>query len=361
MAKPSLATLEQFVSGFESQPFWIGIDVHKRSYSFALRRVDERCLTWVGPANPKAVVEQIQRLGIAVAAVAYESGPTGFSLAREMQAADLPVIVAAPSRIPRSITAGAKCDRLDCLKLADYAAKGMLKSIAIPTPQEEARRALMRRRHSLVDAIRRCKQRIKSQLLFLGLPEPEALTHWSNGAADALLALPMDPATRLTFESHLRELTFQQTELRTVDGQLHQTVMTSEQRQQVCYLQTVPGVGPTVATTFALELFRPKRFQRAEEVASYLGLAPMVRHSGGKTPSGRLLPVGQTRLRSLLIEAAWIWKAKDPFAAELYNRLLGRCGLAQKAIAAVARKLAVILWRLAVEQRPYRLETQPNT
>lgn len=360
MAKTNLASLEQFVSSFESHPFWIGIDVHKRSYSLALRRADERCLAWVGPADPKAVVEQIQRLGITVAAIAYESGPTGFSLARELQAAGLPVIVAAPSRIPRSVTAGAKCDRLDCLKLADYAAKGMLKAIAIPTPQEEAHRALMRRRHSLVDAIRRCKQRIKSQLLFLGIPEPKALAHWSHDAADALLSLSMDPAARLTLESHLRELTFQQTELRKVVGQLHQTVMTSEQRQQVGYLQTVPGVGPTVATTFALEIFRPKRFQRAEEVASYLGLAPMVRHSGGKTPSGRLLPVGQTRLRSLLIEAAWIWKAKDPFAAELYNRLLGRCGLAQKAIAAVARKLAIILWRLVVEQRPYRLETLAN-
>lgn len=358
MAKPSLASLEQFVCGFEGQPFWIGIDVHKQSYSFALRRSDQRCLTWVGPANPKAVVEQIQRLGIAVAAIAYEAGPTGFPLARELQAAGLPVIVAAPSRIPRSVTTGAKCDRLDCLKLADYAAKGMIKAIAIPTPQEEARRALMRRRHSLVDAIRRCRQRIKSQLLFLGLPEPAELAHWSHGAADALLALAMEPSARLVLESHLRELAFQQIELRTVEGQLHQTVMTSEQRQQISCLQTVPGVGPTVATTFALELFRPKRFQRAEEVASYLGLAPMVRHSGGKTPSGRLVPAGQTRLRSLLVEAAWIWKSKDPFAAELYNRLLSRSGLAQKAITAVARRLAIILWRLAVEQRPYRFSTQ---
>ena len=354
MAKSSVPSLRQFVSGFESHPFFLGIDVHKQSYSFALRRADQRCFTWKGPAEPKAVVAQIARLGITVATVAYESGPTGFSLARVIQEANVPVIVAAPSRIPRSVTAGAKCDRLDCIKLADYAAKGMLKPIAIPTPEEESRRSLLRRRHNLVDAIRRCKQRIKSQLLFLGLPEPAAVKHWSNDAADALLRLPLGQATRLTLERYLRELTFQQTELRTVEGQLQQLVMASEERRRVVNLRTVPGVGPTVATTFALELFRPRRFQRAGEVASYLGLAPMVRHSGGKTPAGRLLPVGQKRLRSLLIEAAWMWKAKDPSAAELYNRLLGRTGLAQKAIAALARRLAVILWRIAVEQRPYR-------
>lgn len=47
-------------------------------------------------------------------------------------------------------------------------------------------------------------------------------------------------------------------------------------------LQSIPGVGPVVATTFALELFRPERFDRPEEVTSYLGLAPVVRYSGNQ-------------------------------------------------------------------------------
>ena len=103
-----------------------------------------------------------------------------------------------------------------------------------------------------------------------------------------------------------------------------------------------------------MELFRPERFGRAEEVASYLGLAPMVRHSGEKSPSGRLRPVGQRRLRSLLVEAAWMWKARDEYAKKTYNRILNKVGIPQKAIAALARKLAVILWRLCIEKRPYR-------
>ncbi len=354
MAKFSLSSLRTFVSGFESQLFWVGIDVHKRSFYIALRRSDGRCATWVTPAESATLVEQIQRLAIRVGTVAYETGPTGFSLARALAHAGIPVIVAAASRIPRSVTAGAKCDRLDCIKLADYAAKGMIKSVAVPTPQEEARRSLLRRRHTLVDAVRRSKQRIKSLLLFLGIPEPIEVTNWHKNAPEVLLGLPLEPESHLTLESYLRELTFHQTELRTIAQQLRQMVTATEQSLSISYLQSVPGVGPTVAITFALELYRPHRFDRAEEVASYLGLAPVVRHSGGRTPNGRLVPVGQTRLRSLLIEAAWIWKAKDSFAAELYNRLLVRTGLPQKAIAAVARRLAIILWRLMVEQRQYR-------
>jgi len=355
MAKYSLSSLQKFVSGFENESFWIGLDVHKRSYHVALKRSDGQHATWVATASPATFTKQILHLGIKIGAVAYETGPTGFALARALEAAGLQVIVAAASRIPRSVTAGAKCDRLDCIKLADYTAKGMLKPIAIPTSDEEAHRTLLRRRHTLVDSVRRSKQRIKSMLLFAGIEEPKEVTNWSDRAKEALFALPLEPASQLTLESYLRELTFHQTELRRVERELRQLVASTKQKQSVRYLQTVPGVGPTVSTTFALELFCPERFGRAEEVASYLGLAPMVHHSGVKTPRGRLVPVGQKRLRSLLIEAAWMWKAKDPSAAELYNRLLARSGVAQKAIVAVARKLAVILWRLLIEQRPYRI------
>jgi transposase len=357
MAKDSLSSLQKFVIGFEHEPFWVGLDVHKRNDYVALRRSDGQHTTWVATASSTTLTKQLLQLNIKIVSVSYETGPTGFTLARALESAGFRVIVAAASRIPRSVTAGAKCDRLDCLKLADYAAKGMLKPIAMPTPDEEARRALLRRRHTLVDAVRRSKQRIKSLLLFLGLEEPQEVTQWNQGVPKAIFELPLEPASRLTLESYLRELTFHQTELRRVEGELKQLVASTKQRRRIGYLQTVPGVGPTVSTTFALELFSPERFHRAEEVASYLGLAPMVHHSGGKTPRGRLVPVGQKRLRSLLIEAAWMWKSKDPFAAALYNRLLARSGIAQKAIAAVARKLAIILWRLLVEQRPYRIGT----
>ena len=352
MARTSVSRVEQFVKGFETHPFFIGIDVHKRSYHLALRRVDGKTVTLVCPADPSGLVGLIQRLCIPVGSIAYEAGPTGFGLCRVLRKAGMKTLMAAPSRIPRAVTSGAKTDRLDCLRLADYAAKGMIRSIAVPSARQEAQRSLLRRRHDIVDSLRRCKQRIKGMLLFLGLPEPKPAVRWRRGVEEALHELPMEPHARLTLESHLRELSFYQKELSEVEEQLRQ--MARQQGNAVECLQSVPGVGEVVATTFILELFDPERFQRAEEVTSYLGLAPMVRHSGEKTPSGRLRPVGQTRLRSLLIEAAWMWRQHDPYARDLYNRFLGRMGIAQKAIVAVARKLAVILWRLYVERRQYR-------
>lgn len=354
MAKSTLTSLNIFVEAFSDHEFWVGADVHKRSYHIALYRIDGKVKTFVCRACPATLLQKLQDLNITIAGLAYEAGPTGFSLARTIESAGIKVIVAAPSRIPRPVLHGAKTDKLDCIKLAKYAAKGMIKPIAVPTEKEEARRSLVRRRHLLVDSIRKCKQRIKGKLLFLGIDEPDEIRNWTKSAPEVLLSLPMDVSARLTFESLLRELAFQQNELKIIGKNLNSILLEEEFKKIVPCLKSVPGVGTVVASTFCMELFRPERFTRAEEVTSYLGLAPMVYHSGERSPSGRLRPVGQRRLRSLLIEAAWMWKSRDEYAKQIYNRLLSKGGIPQKAIAAVARKLAIILWKLCIEQRTYR-------
>lgn len=117
--------------------------------------------------------------GMEIKSLVYESGPTGFSLARTCREAGIPVIVAAPSRIIRPVSPTAKTDSLDCRKLAQLAAKDMVRSIAVPSEDEEALRALERRRHQLADSQRKVKQRIKGFLLFHGIEEPKGLERWT--------------------------------------------------------------------------------------------------------------------------------------------------------------------------------------
>ena len=353
MARYSLSALQTFIEPCRNLPFWIGIDAHKRSNHLAILRSDGQNYTFVSTAEPSKLVEQIVALDFTVGGVAYEAGPTGFSLARAFERVGFNVLVAAPSRLPRSVSMGAKTDRLDCLKLATYAAKGLIRPIALPTAEEEARRSLMRRRHQVVSEIRSTKQRIKALVLYLGLEEPPALRTWRATLTEELQKLVMEPESRLTLESLLRELGFHKEELSRLEQQIEQLCCKPEHRSAIRAIKSVPGVGNVVAATFYLELYRPERFNRGDEVSSYLGLAPMVRHSGAKTPRGQLRPAGQHQLRSLLIEAAWIWRTKDPYASNLYNKLVNKSGIAQKAITALARRLAIILWRLSIEKRAY--------
>ena len=355
MARQKVSNFSAFVEAQNGAPVFVGIDVHKKDYHVAFRGGNGMSESFVTTADFKSFTRTLLDLGLNISMIAYEAGPTGFSLARELTGAGFPVTVAAPSRIPRQVTPGAKTDRLDCLKLAKLAASGMLKPIAIPTPEQEGERALSRRRSDLAESIRKVKQRIKSLLLYVGVQEPVGLTNWSNKAVAALEFLPLYPRSKLTLQSLVRELTFLKAERAVIDAALEEFSKTAEHREVMDALCSVPGVGLVVASSFRTELFSPERFSRPEEVASYLGLAPMVRQSGESASKGRLCPVGQTRLRSLLVEAVWRWKAKDPWAEALYRKLLSRCGLIAKAISALARRLAIILWRLCLEKRPYRL------
>jgi len=354
MAKYSLSRINSFLEGVDDAEIHVGIDVHKLSYSVAIRRGDGACEAWVTPAKPYELVRCLLDFGVPIGSIAYEAGPTGFALARALEEAGLTCIVAAPNKIPRPASPGSKTDRLDCIKLADYAAKGMLKSIAIPTQQEEAERGLLRRRFQLVDELKRTKLRIKSLLLVMGVEEPMGLSKWSKQAVRNLSVLQLEPAAKLTLDSHLRELKWVQLELNEVMISLRAIAESDRHKAAVDRIKSVVGVGITVALAFRLELFRPERFNRHEEVTSYLGLAPTVHHSGARSPRGRLVPVGQKRLRSLLVEAAWLWQGKVPEVKERYNQLVSRSGIPQKAIAAIARRLAVTLWRLSL---PVRTQT----
>ena len=348
--------LGRFVASVGNEPVFVGVDVHKHTYSVALFcAADGQIETWTCPADEAGLVEQLKGLGCRIEHVVYETGPTGFSLCRALRDAGFAASVVAASRIPRGAAAAAKSDRVDATKLATYFARGLLKSVAIPTAEEEGYRALVRRRKRVGEALAKLKQKIKGFLLVTGVEEPQSSENWMRRVADDLAALPLGAGHDSTMASLVREYRFLQREHRA----LAQEVIRATRRlhpERYARLIQVEGVGEVLATTFLAEIFAPERFNRAEEVSSYLGLAPVVHRSGSGPVRAQLRPVGQKRLRSVLIEAAWQWRRYDKEAEALYNRHLAKCGVSQKAICAVARKLAIKLWRLTVETPPAPLE-----
>ena len=333
-------------------PIWVGVDVHKASYAVAVRDQEGRAVQFTMAADNDAFVRKIVSYGQPVALVVYEAGPCGYSLYRACEAAGIAALVAAPSRIPRPVTRGNKTDRLDCRKLADYAARDMLVPVSVPAKEEEMLRGLQRRRHGLTDRIRSTKQNIKSLLLEYHIEEPHGLTTWSKTSVEALRRLALGSVLRDTLDSYLRELAYLESERHSVDQAIAKAT-SQELSQRIRILQSVPGVGVVLAMTFACEIFRPERFADGERLSSYVGLAPVVSQSGEGAATGSLVRTGQQRLRSLLVECAWTHKGRDAGAESLYRRILSRTGHAQKAIVAVARRLLTLLWRLCIENRVY--------
>src|SRR5512135_3874192 len=333
----------------------VGVDVHKASYSVALYSVDRGLLTtWVQPARSEVLIERLQPIREAVVQVVSEAGPTGFGLARRLRAEGYKAQVIAPSKLLAPVGPEAKSDRLDCRRLAQFSAKGLLHPVRVPTEQEEADRQVLRLRELLVRKTHAVQAQIKSFLLQHGLDEPAGLARWSKKAVAALRGLVLLPELRFCLDLLLDELAHAQEQVRRVTERLKGLAAADRHRKATAVLCSVPGVGVLTAAAFRLELPEPQRFDHGSQVARMTGLAPQVRQSGETRREGGLLKSGNARLRTVLVEAAWRWVRYDETAACRYRQLVGNTGSGKKAIVAMARRLGVLLWRLSVHGEPYR-------
>ena len=327
---------------------WIGVDVHKKNYSVAVLSETGVLHHFTTPADNQGFIRQITDRDIRVEVVVYEAGLTGFGLYRACQAAGISAMVVSANRIPRPATQSSKTDKIDCIALAQYASMGLLKGITVPTEEQEAARSVIRRRHSIARELGKTKVTIKSFLTCHGLSEPDGLKGWNQESRRELAEMPMLPNLRVTLDSLLRQLSRLEEEKKLLEKSVKSSLSPDGD-----VLQTVPGVGPMTSATFRAELLFPDRFERSEKLTSFIGLAPVISQSGQGKGKCRLVPCGQGRLRSMLVEAAWVLRSKEKWANDFYTAVLRRCGLFQKAIMALARKLAIILWRLWLEERPY--------
>jgi transposase len=320
--------------------WYVGVDVHKITYYVALLSEEGVRLEFSTPADPHGLLAKLYELGVEVVLLAHESGPTGYGLAWACQELGVPVVVAAASKIPRPVSAGGKTDRLDAMKLAEFLAKGMLRSVAVPTPAEHGLRELERHRQRLIGSRRKLKQAIKSFLLRNGLSGQAELEQWTKTSIEKLKKLKMANAyLQATLDSFMLELDLLDAQIKKMKENLAQESARQGKGAMLRNLKTIPGVGEAVAQTFVAEIFRPERFERAEELCAYVGLAPIISQSGQSQGKAFLRRVGQDYFRSILVEAAWTSVRRDHYFRNFYARIRSKTNLPQKAITAVARKL----------------------
>jgi Transposase IS116/IS110/IS902 family len=98
----------------------------------------------------------------------------------------------------------------------------------------------------------------------------------------------------------------------------------------------------------------PGWFRSAEAFASWLGLCPDNRITGGKIYSVRTREVKSRVAEALRLAAQSLWRAQNYFG-ELYRRWKARLG-SPKAITAMAHKLARVLWHLLKYKEPFKPE-----
>jgi transposase len=289
-----------------------------------------------------------------IAHVVYEAGPTGYGLVRALRKAGLCADVIAPSKTPKESSQSSKCDRLDSRKLAMYAAKGLLHAIEVPSEQEEADRQVMRVREQLMRKRRRAMQQIRSFLLQHNIVLPPGPRAWSKAWVALVEQASLSAPLRFTLDCYLADYAHFQEQVARATKEIEALSQTDRHRAIVTAMRTTPGVGLLTAMTVRTELVRPERFDNSRQVTAMQGLAPLILSSGETRREGPLMRSGNRRLRTALIECAWRWVANDPAARRRYGQLMQNTANKKKAIAAMGRRLGIILWRISLTGEPYR-------
>ena len=290
-----------------------------------------------------------------------EAGLDGFWLHRVLQQEGVeshvvdPASIATPRRRRR-----AKTDRLDggTLLRALLAYKRgeprVCAMVVAPSPEEEDRRRLCRERRTLIDERIRHVNRIKGLLFAQGISSYAPLRGDRRPRLEALRTgdgrtLPAHLKAQIGRELDRVELLLKQ--IKAVEAEqdalLAQASKPADQAaapDPVTMLLALKGMGPNFAAALWSEAFY-RQFANRRQLAAYAGLAPTPWRSGGIAREQGVSKAGNPRLRTTMIQLAWLWRRHQNQSAlarwfEAHSKR-GR----KTAIVALARKLLVALWK----------------
>ncbi len=236
---------------------------------------------------------------------------------------------------------GKKNDRIDADILALALEEGRIPKAHVLSPRARKVRELLTVREMLVSTraryVTQCRALLQARLVTV--PRCKAADF-----VPMMRELDLPSECRELVAPLLELLPSIELQIAQVEERLHALV---EQTDVVQRLSTVPGVAVVVAAAFLCVIDNPHRFKNARQVSAYLGLVPRERSSGGKRRLGSITKQGNTRLRKLLVQAAWVVlrsRSKDPLV--LWSQHVAERRGKRVAVVATARRLAQVLWAL---------------
>jgi transposase len=336
-----------------SMKHYAGLDVSVKETSICV--LDETgaiCREGKVPSQPEHLVQMLKDPAWRLERIGLEAGPLSQWLFSGMAEAGLPVVCIETRHAKAFLKAQInKSDRNDARGIAQMIRVNLFRPVHVKTLTSQKRRALLTARRLLQEKAIAIENDIRGLLRNFGL---------KVGAVGAV-----------KFNERIQELVEGMPELieiigpllavrrklRDEFGTLHRKLLSIVRDDRVCrQLMTIPGVGPVVSLAFSSTIDVPARFKNSKAVGAALGLTPILNQSGESNRVGRISLCGDAMMRTLLYEAAQVmltrvtkWSSLKAWAMNIARRR----GL-QKAIVALARRLAVIMHRMWSDGTKFR-------
>ena len=297
--------------------------------------------------------------------VIQEAGLDGFWIHRVLQAEGIESHVVDPASIATSRRRRrAKTDKIDgetlvrallAYKRGEPRVCAMLR---VPTPEEEDRRRISRERKALTNERVRHVNRIKGLLFSQGISGYEPLRRDRRKRLEELRTgdgrpLPAHMKAQVGRELDRLELLLEQ--IKAVEVERDAMLAAAQVGGPAHCADSAPamllalkGIGEEFAAVLWSEVLS-RHFDNRRQVAAYAGLAPTPWQSGQIDREQGVSKAGNPRLRTMLIQMAWLWLRHQPQSAlslwftQRVKQNNGR--LKKKTIVALARKLLIALWK----------------
>ena len=309
-------------------------------------------LETVVDSSPNAIADRLREFEQPLERIGLEAGPLSQWIYGGLVDIGLAAICVETRHMHAALSARInKTDRNDARGIAQMMRVGLFKAVHVKTPASQHRRLLLTSRKLLQRKIYDIENDLRGSLRNFGL---------KVGVVGAV-----------KFEDRIRELVADHTLVAAIVGpllearavlriqfaKLHRMLLELVRTDPICRrLMSAPGVGPIVALTFRTCVDNPARFSRSKCVGAHYGLTPRLYQSGEVARTGRISRCGDVMLRSSLYEAALVvltgpgrWNSLKAWGIAVARRR----GM-QKAIVAVARKLAVVLHRMWRDDTDFR-------
>jgi len=305
------------------------------------------------PAEFEDIATYLQALDVDVSEVGIEAGTLTQYLSYGLQAAGLEVICMESRQVKAALSAMRnKTDKNDARGIAQVLRSGWYSRVHVKSMDSHLIRALLSSRKAVLSKCVDLENEIRGLFKVFGIRLPPKLGHGSfddrvretieNDPALSHALLPLLDARLLLYRTY-REL----------DNRTRKLAL----QDPVCQrLMGAPGVGYVTALTFKAAVDDPTRFKRSRTVAAHFGLTPRRFQSGEIDHAGHISKAGDPAVRTTLYNAAnaLMTRSSKWSSLKAWGMQLAKTRGHRRAVIAVARKLAVILHQMWINDTKFR-------
>ena len=363
---------------------YVGMDVHSTNYtlaSFMFGNEQPFAVTQVDPDYKHILnyLKQVQKNygGPCEFLCGYEAGCLGFTLYEQLKAHNVPCVILAPSKMPK-VKNEIKTDKRDAMKIAKCLAYNDYSAVYVPTKEDHQVKEYIRMRDAHKTALKKVKQKILAFCLRNGFQFTAGKNYWTDKHMTWLRGLQMDEMLREILDEYLATYQASLDKLERFDKRIEELAAGTRYADKVKMLSCFIGIRTHTALSLIVETGDFRRFAKADQYASFLGLVPGEHSSACDKNYLGITKAGNSHLRRLLIESAQclargrvgykskVLKAKQygnsaqviAYADKANERLRRRfyhltLKLKKKrniAVAAVARELSCFIWGMMTER-----------